>query len=167
MPCQDCLKLGCHSASARRQADTEAWAAMQDMPFIQVIILWIALVCDIASKVSVTIQTWRFVHTGHYWWAAFILLFFVLSSIVSACYWATHYPGGIADQAVQMAALQPIEGECDDSMLFISACGRPWGALGDSWLRERGPDQPCALHACQSCVCTQQLCVLPSHSRLL
>ena len=89
--------------------DTAA-LGVQDMPFAQVIILWIALCCDIASKVSFTIQTARFVDHGHYWWAAFILLFFVLSSIVSACYWASHYPGGIADQAVQMVPLQPLEG---------------------------------------------------------
>ena len=93
------------------------------MPFIQVIILWIALACDIASKVSVTVQTWRFIDNHHYWWAAFILLFFVLSSIVSACYWATHYPGGIADQAVQMPALQPVEGS--PSQLCWTAAAAP------------------------------------------
>ena len=50
----------------------------------QIVLLWISLVLDIASKASLGIQLYHMSTHHHYWWAGFIGLFIAMSSLVNA-----------------------------------------------------------------------------------
>ena len=77
----------------------------QDLPKGQQIVLWIGIILDFVAKGSLVFELYRFGHKHHWLWFAFTTLFFVVSSLVVAVYWWTHYPGAIADQVVEKSPM--------------------------------------------------------------
>ncbi|CAL8466733.1 g6269 [Coccomyxa elongata] len=90
-----------HHLSADTIPAAMCLAAMQALPMQQKALLWLGIVLDVSSKISLCVSLWRFAHRQRWLWFGATLGFFTLSSAVCVMYWMTHYPTATMDQELR------------------------------------------------------------------